>query len=158
MKVEYIEPFVRAAAEVAQRELGWHVDRQSMSLLRSAYTTHDVTLLLGVEGEVRGLVLYCLPEATACKMAGGMLGYDVIELDTLAQSGLAEFGHLVSNAAGLYLAEAGYPATLTPPTVLLGHGTLVTMVDLPRLIIPLTTDGGSFEIHLMLRASGASSA
>jgi chemotaxis protein CheX len=155
VKVEYVDPFVRAATEVVERELSWQVERQSLSLLRSAYTTHDVTVLLGIDGKVRGVVLYCLPEATACAMARGMLGHEVTELDPLAQSGLAELGHLISGTAAAYLAEAGYPSTVTAPTVLIGQGTLVSMVDLPRLVIRLSSEGGPFEIHLMVQLSSS---
>ncbi|MCS6802926.1 MAG: chemotaxis protein CheX [Chloroflexota bacterium] len=152
MKVEYINPFVRAASEVLERELGCAFQQGAASLHRSAYTTHDVTLLVAVSGDVRGVVLYCFAEAAACAIAAALLGQELPEFDDLAQSGIAELGDLITTAAGAYLSDAGYHATLSAPTLLIGTGTMVSALDLPRLVVPLMSDVGSLEIHIALRA------
>jgi chemotaxis protein CheX len=153
VKAEYINPFVRAAADVLKREAGCAIRQGAVSLLRSAYTTHEVTVLVAVHGDVRGLVLYGFTESTACAMATVVLGHELIEFDELAKSGIAEFGALITTAASAYLSEAGYRTTIAAPTVLTGVGTLVATVDLPRLVIPLTSDVGPLEIHVALRSS-----
>ncbi|MCS7001824.1 MAG: chemotaxis protein CheX, partial [Dehalococcoidia bacterium] len=122
-----------------------------VSLLRSAYTNQDVTVLVGVTGDVRGVVLYCLSAQTACKFAEQMLGQQVPEFDDLAQSGIAELGNVITGAAGVHLAEAGFTFNITPPTLLIGNGTMVSTVDLPRLVIPVKTEHGPLEIHVALQ-------
>ncbi|GIW07722.1 MAG: chemotaxis protein CheX [Dehalococcoidia bacterium] len=152
MKVEYINPFVRAAGEVLERELNCVIEQGTVSLCRSAYTTHDVTVLVGVTGDIQGLVLYGLAEEAACAMAAVILGQDVSELDDLAQSGIAELGNSITAAAGVYLEEAGYHSTMTPPTLLLGKGTMISTIDLPRLVVPITCELGALDIHIALHS------
>ncbi len=153
MKVEYINPFVQAATEVLERELGCTVDQGKMSTTRSAYTTEDVSVLIGVHGEVRGMVLYCLSEKTASNIAAIVLSQEVPELDEFAQSGIAEISNVITGTAGRYLAEAGFSANISPPTLLIGRGTMVSTANLNRLIIPLNTELGAFEVHIALNAT-----
>lgn len=152
MRAEYINPFVRAAADVLKREVGCAIRQGTVSLLRSAYTTHEVTVLVAVDGDVRGLVLYGFAEVTACAMAAAVIGQELAEFDELAKSGIAELGALITAAASAYLSEAGYQTSIDAPTVLTGVGTMVSTVDLPRLVIPLTSDIGALEIHVALRS------
>ena len=151
MKVEYINPFVRAATEVLERELGRAVEQGTVYLHRSAYTSQEVTVLIGVTGQVRGIVLYCLSQQTACAIAAAILGQEVPEFDELAQSGIAEIGNVITGTASVYLAEAGFTSTITPPTLLIGQGTMVSTIDLPRLVIPILTELGTIEIHVALQ-------
>ena len=65
MKVEFVNPFIQAASEVLEAELGGDTQRGSIAMHKSAYTTDEVTALVGVTGTVSGLVLYSMSEATA---------------------------------------------------------------------------------------------
>jgi chemotaxis protein CheX len=71
----------------------------------------------------------------------------------LAQSGIGELGNVITGRAGILLAEAGYPSNITPPALVVGKGTLVTTLDLNRLVFPLQTEQGPLEIHVVLKAA-----
>lgn len=155
MKAEYINPFVKAAASVLRDELGSEVGRGEIYLHRSAYTSQDVTVLIGVTGQVNGIVLYSLSKLTACNIAAHILDQPFPEFDDLAQSGVAEIGNVITGTAGIHLSEAGFTTNISPPTVLVGSGTMVSTIDLPRLVIPLTTMAGPIEIHVALQVMGS---
>jgi chemotaxis protein CheX len=55
------------------------------------------------------------------------------------------------------LAEAGFQADISPPTLVMGKGTLISTLDFQRLVVPLRTPLGDLQIHLALRESGESS-
>lgn len=150
MKSEYINPFLKAAVAVLEQELSSPVSRGEISLKRSSYTTHDVTVVIGVTGAVEGTVLLCLSQETACDMVGKILGQPFAEFDELAQSGTAEVGNVITGSAGAQLADAGFHSTISPPTIVIGSNTMVSTLDLPRIVIPLGTCAGPMELHVAL--------
>ena len=153
MKVEFVNPFIQAAREVLESELGGETQRGNIHLQKSAYTTDEVTALVGVTGAVQGMVLYSLSEETARGIVSRLMGQEFTQFDALAQSGIGELGNVITGRAGVLLAEAGYPSNITPPALVIGKGTLVTTLDLNRLVFPLQTPVGQLEIQVVLKAA-----
>jgi chemotaxis protein CheX len=151
MKVEFVNPFIQAATEVLDSELGGATSRGTLRMQKSAVTTDEVTSILGVTGSVAGIVFYSMSQDTARAMVSRMMGQDFDQFDELAQSGIGELGNVITGRAGVLLAEAGYSSNITPPALVLGKGTMVTTLDLNRLVFPLETEVGTFEIQVVLR-------
>ena len=158
MRAEFINPFLNAACEVLESELGSAPQRGSIGLQRSAYTSDEVTAVVGVTGSVGGMVLYSMTEETARAMVAKMMGQDFPEFDALAQSGIGEIGNVITGRAAVLLAEAGFPSDLAPPMLLVGRGTMVSTLDVQRLVIPLQTEVGQVEVQVALRENAASAA
>jgi len=155
MRAEFINPFLQAATEVLESELGSTPQRGSVGLQRSAYTSDEVTAVVAVTGEVAGMVMFAMTEPTARAMVSKMMGQDFPEFDALAQSGIAEIGNVITGRAAVLLSEAGFPSDLAPPMLLVGRNTLISTLDVQRLIIPIETDLGKIEIQVALKLSGA---
>jgi chemotaxis protein CheX len=155
MRVEFINPFVQAVTEVLESELGTAPERGSIGLQRSAYTSNEVTAVVAVAGEVAGMVMFAMTELTARGMVAKMLGQDFAEFDALAQSGIAEIGNVITGRAAVLLSEAGFPSDLAPPMLLIGKNTMISTLDVQRLVIPMETEFGSVEVQVALKLSGA---
>jgi chemotaxis protein CheX len=151
VKVEFVNPFIQAATEVLESELGGESQRGELRLHKSAVTTDEVTAIVGVTGTVMGLVLYSMNETTALAILSRTMNQDFGEFDALAQSGIGELGNVITGRAGVLLSQAGYPSNMTPPAVVVGTGTMVTTLDLNRLVLPLETAVGSLEVQIVLR-------
>jgi chemotaxis protein CheX len=153
MKAEFINPFLHAATEVLKSELGSTPKRGNVGLQRSAYTSDDVTAVVAVTGDVAGMVMLAMNEETARAMVSRMMGQEFPEFDALAQSGIAEIGNVITGRAAVLLAEAGYPSDLAPPMLLVGRNTMISTLDVQRLVIPLETDLGKIEVQVALKLS-----
>ena len=153
MNVEMVNPFVTAARDVLKAELSSEVERGKLALNKSSTTEEEVTALIAVTGEVRGLVLYTLSMATACQFAGRMLDQECTELDELGQSAIAELANMITGKASTLLEEAGLKSDISPPALVLGNGSTVSTVDLTRLVVPLETTYGRLSIHVALEAA-----
>lgn len=153
MKVEVINPFIQAAREVLESELGADPERGELHVRKSACTTNEVTTVVGVTGQVSGIVLYSMSLATAIGLVSRMMGQEFAEFDALAQSGIGELGNVITGRAGVLLSEAGYPSNITPPALVIGEGTMITTLDLNRLVFPLQTDVGALEVQVVLKAA-----
>jgi chemotaxis protein CheX len=143
LRVDFINPFLQAASGVLTAEIGEAPERGPLCLHPSAYTSLDVTALIGVTGQVSGIVLFGLTEATACAIAGRILGQPFTTFDDLAQSGIGELANVIVGRATTLLAAAGYSSTIAPPALIIDH---------QRLVIPLQTSLGHLELQVALRA------
>jgi chemotaxis protein CheX len=112
-----------------------------------------VTAVVGVSGAVAGLVLYSMSEATALAVVSRVMARPFETFDQLAQSGIAELGNVITARAAVLLSEAGYASNITPPALVVGRDTMITTLDLNRLVFPLQTDLGALELQVVLRAA-----
>src|SRR2546423_6667770 len=158
MRAEVINPFLQAATEVLESELGTTPSRGSIGLQRSAYTSDEVTAVVAVTGDVAGMVMFAMTEETARAIVSQIMGQDFPTFDALAQSGIAEIGNVITGRAAVLLAEAGFPSDLAPPMLLVGRGTMVSTLDVQRLVIPLQTEVGQVEVQVALKENAASAA
>jgi chemotaxis protein CheX len=60
---------------------------------------------------------------------------------------------VITGRAGGLLAEAGYPTNISPPGLVLGKGTMITTLDLNRLVFPLQTPVGCLEMQVVVKAN-----
>ena len=149
MKVIYA--FAEAAQEVLTAETSRKFARGEMELSDHAYLSGEVTVIISLMGQIMGTVLYTLTEATALDLAGHLMGEPFAAFTSLAQSGIAELGNVITGRASGKLAQAGYEILISPPTLLIGKGTTLSTLDLPRLFIPLTSPQANLGLHLALR-------
>jgi len=155
MRAEFINPFLQAASEVLESELGTTPQCGSIGLHRSAYTSDEVTAVVAVTGGVAGMVMFAMTEETARAMVSKMLGQDFPTFDALAQSGIAEIGNVITGRAAVLLAEAGFPSALAPPMLIVGRDTMINTLDVQRLVIPMETELGSVEVQVALKLATA---
>ncbi len=151
MRVELVNAFIVAAGEVLASEASVKVSRGPLSLERDAYVTDGVTVLVSVIGEVWGMALYGMGQETAKGLLSRMMGQEVTSFDELAQSGVGELGNVITGKATTKLAELGYSADISVPTLILGKGSRISTLDIGRLVIPLETEVGTMRVNLALR-------
>jgi chemotaxis protein CheX len=151
MNAKMLNPFLDAANEVLAAEAQVQVTRGTLTLQKSAMTTDDVTVLLSMVGRVQGVVLYGLSMQTGLALATRMMGQEFASFDSLAQSGIAELGNVITGRASIRLAEAGFETDISPPTLIQGKSVTISTLDFPRLVVPLTTPLGDLTVHLALR-------
>jgi chemotaxis protein CheX len=151
MNVKFLNPFIDAAIEVLQAEVNVTATRGSLDLQKSALTADDVTILIHMVGEVYGVVLFSMPFTTGMRMVSSILGQEFSEFTSLAQSGVAELGNVITGRATIKLYQAGYQSNISPPAVITGKGVQISTLDFPRIVVPLTTNLGNLTIHLALR-------
>jgi len=151
MNVKFLNPFIDAAIEVLQAEVNLKVNRGGLDLQKSALTTDDVTILIHLVGGVYGLVLFSMPETTGMRIVSSIMGQEFTQFTSLAQSGVAELGNVITGRATIKLYQAGFQSNISPPAVITGKGVQISTLDFPRIVVPLSTDMGNLTIHLALR-------
>jgi chemotaxis protein CheX len=151
MDAKLLNPFIEAAVEVLKAEVNATITRGVLSLQKSSMTTDDITVLINLIGDVFGIVMYSMPTSTGLNMVSKIMGQEMTELDSLAQSGVAELGNVISGRATLKFSQAGYNADISTPTIVVGKGVEISTLDFPRIVVPLETELGVITVHLALR-------
>lgn len=150
MKVEFIDPFIKAAYSVIDTLIQDVPERGPLSLRTSTFTTQQVTIMAGVNGHVKGIVLYGMSIITAQKIASAMMGEPITKVDDMVWSAVSELGNIITGNAIQFLYNAGYQCNITPPTVLRGMN-LDVSTFIPALVVPLTSKFGRIEINAALQ-------
>ena len=151
MNVKFLNPFVEAANEVLQAEVGVTISRGNLSLHKSALTADEVTVMISMVGQVQGVVLYGLSVPTSLALVSQMMGETCTEFDNLAQSGIAELGNVITGRASIKLSEAGYNCNISPPALIVGKNITISTLDFSRIVVPLGSSLGEITVHLALR-------
>lgn len=151
LKVEFVNPFLEAAFEVFEKETNLRLDKGPISALNSSQTSQEVSVLIGVTGQVHGQVIYGMSSKTAKKIAGVMIERPVPLLDELALSAISELGNMITGLATLKFGDSYSNLAITPPTLIIGTNVLISTVDIQRLYIALTSEVGAVEVSIALR-------
>lgn len=151
LKAEFVNPFLSAAFHVLEQEIRCQVKKGVVRVDDTALASDEVTVLVGVAGEVKGVVMYCMTERTAKAFVAAMTGETVPVFDKVGESAVAEMGNVITGLASGLLEKAGYRCNISPPSVITGRGVVISTVAIKRLIIPLETAMGSVIIHVALQ-------
>lgn len=149
MRVEFVDPFVRAGFTALEQLVHDRPERAALSMRATSFTTQQVSIVVGVNGLIGGTVLYGMSFVTAQKIASAMIGRPIQEMDDAAWNAIAELGDIISGNAIKSLHEAGYKCNITPPSILRGMNVEVSTMVL-ALVVPLTTRFGRIEINVAL--------
>src|ERR1700724_4601595 len=151
MRADVVQPFVLAAKDVLEAELGGDVGRGAVRVERGDFAAGEVTAVVGVTGALSGAILFRMSEATALAIVGQMMGQKFDELDALAGSGVGELGNVITGRAGVLLERAGIRADIAPPMLIVGRGGLMASLHLSRFLVPLETRVGSIDLQIALK-------
>ena len=121
MKVEWIQPFVTSAIRVLEAELGMEAQVGELAAERAANTTQEVSVLIGVTGQVEGTVIYGTSKLVATEMVMHLTGERRPVFDEVSESAMGELGNIISGGAAALFEESGIHCSISPPTVIVGR-------------------------------------
>ena len=152
--VELVQPYLQAAKDVIGRETSSTVGVGKVALRKPPASTGEVSILIGVTGQIQGVVMLTMDRQTALNIVGHITGEAYAELDSLAQSAVAELANVVSGRGGIALASLGRETTISPPALLVGSGGgSISTLDIPIYCIPLQTECGVVDLQVALKDS-----
>jgi len=152
--VELINVFIKAATDVLQSEVGEEASAGSVRVLSSAQTSEEVTVMIGVSGDVRGMVLLGMSERTAKAIVSRMMDEPCPLFDELAQSGIAEMGNVITGIATQGLEAHGFSVTISPPALISGGpGIMISTINFRRFVVPLKCSVGDLTLHAAIEVA-----
>lgn len=155
MNIDLINPFVLSSFSVLRSLLNDTPAKGELSVRPGCSTTHPVSVLCGVTGDVRGQVIFGMSLLTADRVAGAMLGASIMTFDDLAASAIAELANMISGNALILLSEQGYHCDISPPAIVRGSELAISTFQIPAVVIPLAIAGGEIFLTVGLERAGS---
>jgi chemotaxis protein CheX len=152
LKLDCIDPFVRAGFSVLETLLKARPGRGPLAMRTSTSTTQQLTIMMKVSGDAQGVVLYGMSLVAAQKIASTMLDRPVTELDDAAWEAINQLARTINENAMRLLGEAGYKCEISPAEIVRGVNVAVS-TEVPALVVPISTRFGRLEIDIALSMS-----
>jgi chemotaxis protein CheX len=123
--------------------------------IRGDEALDEVTVLLGIVGDLEGHFLLGCSTPAALGIARNMMGnQEYPAFDDLCASALAELGNMIAGTTMTQLAGLGHSCNLLPPSVLRAEHALLKL-SVPIVIkLPLKTSVGGIAVCIGLKETG----
>ncbi|SMC53062.1 chemotaxis protein CheX [Sporomusa malonica] len=152
MDVNMINPILDAFVSIVP-QLGFQtVEKKGISLAESSLNYQGILINIGVVGPLKGAILIGMDLDSAKLFASKMMmGMEVAELDSLAQSAISEMGNMVCANACTNFAKVGVDGLdISPPTLLIGNDGQVRLAVPKVIVVKLAVDGIIVNVYVGL--------
>lgn len=154
MNAQFINPFVEGVDSVFQMMLNVKPARCKVRMGGGGNgQTNCLTSLVGISGQVQGVVVLRFPPPTAIEMAKRMLGTDLTEVSEEVIDAISE---IVNMVAGSAKAKLNYdpPLDLGLPTVVQGNNYKVRYpTGSTWLEVPFESEAGNFTLEVTFESN-----
>jgi chemotaxis protein CheX len=152
MKVEYINPFIKATTEVLKTIANIEFSIGRPYIKASPYEPKNVMIMVGITGEIRGQAVISMDMDMAKKIASAMMmGMPVDELDELSKSAVSELGNMIMGNSATLLYNGGVNIDITPPTLMIGDNLSISSGSMRTLGVPLTSHIGEITLDISVK-------
>jgi chemotaxis protein CheX len=154
VRAEYLNPFVEGLQNVFTMMLGLHPERQALRICAPMAGSERITSLIGITGQVSGMVALRFPPDTARQIAGRFLGNEIPTVDDNVLDAVSELVNMIAGQAKSKF-EHDPPLRLGLPTVVQGSEYRVKYPSKSVwLEVPYQSEVGEFSMEVTYSASG----
>ncbi|HHX22720.1 MAG: chemotaxis protein CheX [Tepidanaerobacteraceae bacterium] len=152
MNVEHINPFIQASRNVLKTIANMDVSLGKVYIKTSPYGSEEIVIIVGFMGDLRGQVIFSMDKSVACELASAMMmGMQIVELDEMSKSAIAESVNMILGNAATLLYEKGIKIEITPPSLMMGDNIQISTPKMKTLCIPLVLSSDeTIEIDIAL--------
>lgn len=146
-------PFIKSTKNIFETMLQMGIEIGEPAVKADRAPSHDVSGIIGFNGDVGGSVVLSFPFATAHRIVSVFTG---MEVDPEATDDVADaVGELVNMIAGGAKAQfSGKKVSITCPSVVVGSDhTVQNAKDAVCVLIPCDCDCGNFTVEVAIKSS-----
>ena len=153
MKEEYVNAFLVPAQLVWEKELACPLEFVGAEMISNMFTTAELTVIIGVSGDLEGSVLYDFGNGTSLALAGRMMGEAIAEHNDVSLSAVGELANMITGNAATQLSNAGYSCTISPPIMIEMIGSRIATVGGAQILATFNSELGELNIRISLKES-----
>jgi len=133
-----------------EKAVGVPTQRGRIYLKEQNVPSYDIAIVIGIRGDLVGLVVLSLESSVAERVASSMLmGMPVTGLSELAISAISELANMIVGNASITLArQAKCICDISVPKVLTNYNLSDFKNNIRTICIPVKTEIGDFEINI----------
>lgn len=115
---QYMEALQEAADSLFKSHFGIHVEITQLDIGNAEVKTEEISVLLGIVGDLKGQIICSFHENTAKNIVGMMMGgMEIPEIDEMAWSAIQEFGNWIAGTTAVEMSKKGISVDVTPPVL-----------------------------------------
>lgn len=140
---------VDATLEVFASMIFIEIEPQAATDESVAALSPNLSSLIGLAGDLKGILAIHCPENAALEITSAMLGMEVTELGEDAKDAIGEIANMIAGGLKVSLAEEEKKIELAIPTTVIGRSIRASgLSGAKRIMIPFTCPSGRFGIEL----------
>ncbi|MBU9713154.1 chemotaxis protein CheX [Evansella tamaricis] len=148
MNVDHVNAVCRATKTILTNHFGIEVTPLNPSAQKHDFLSNNVSVLLGINGDLSGEIICSIDEQTAINIVSIMMGGLTIEkLDDMGRSAIQEFGNWIAGSTAMELSKQQF-VDVTPPVV--KEGIVHFQGGKLFITVPLRSTLGLIEVHISL--------
>lgn len=152
VKVEHVNAFVASTMETFTKMVGVPAKPGKITLKKDAKYDYDISGMIGLSGDAKGMVSLCFTKAAALKVSNKFAGADNRELNGEVCDCIGELANIVVGNAKKGL--EGFNVSISLPTVIQGNNhQIMEPKEVYSFTIPFETELGSFHLIVCLKAA-----
>ncbi|MBI9011081.1 MAG: chemotaxis protein CheX [Clostridiales bacterium] len=152
MRVEYINPFIKASTEVLKMIAQIDFTTGKPYMKSSPFTPSSVLIVVGITGAIQGQAVISMSKELAMGVASKMMmGMPVNELDEMSKSALSELGNMIMGNAATLLYNEKVHVDITPPTLMVGDGITISSSTMTTIGVPLNSELGTMNFDISIK-------
>ena len=149
MDVKFINPFLEATLHVLQTISNIDPEKGTPYLKKTNVAVGDVSGVLGLAGDMNGIISVTFTESCILYIVTGMFGEVVSEIDESIRDAVGEITNMISGQARQQLEAQGIRLQAAIPSVVMGKGhTIAHLTKKPIIALPFSTQGGEFTVEI----------
>jgi chemotaxis protein CheX len=152
MDVNMINPILAAFADVLPQIGFQNIEKKGVSLTGTTLNNSGVLLNIALLGKLKGIIMIGMDIESAKRFASKMMmGMEVAEFDSLAQSAVSEMGNMVCANACTHFSKIGLGGLdISPPTLMIGDGVMATLPVPQIIVVNFCVDGIDIQVYIGL--------
>jgi chemotaxis protein CheX len=143
VKVDYINPFLTASKKIIKSVLRLEMNLGNLSVKEEQILNDIFVVIIGVSGDFRGRVMFCIKREVACNIASIMMCKTINKMDDVAQSAVGELANMILGRSGIIFSNKGIKVNISPPTIIQGKKLTITPLKDKIVNIPLMLSNNS---------------
>lgn len=150
MKANHVNAICRATKTILLNHFGVDVKLLKPSAGNDYVPSNQVSVILGINGQLNGQIICSFSNQTAKRIVGIMMGgMEVKELDDIGWSAVQEFGNWVAGTTATELSKEQCIIDVTPPMV--NDGVTTFRTNMRFVTIPLNSKIGDIDVHIAVK-------
>lgn len=147
--MEIEQSLINATLEVFASMIFIDITPEIPSGNEAAVIESNLSSLIGLAGDLKGLLAIQCPGEVAMGITGAMLGMEVTELGEDAKDAIGEIANMVAGGLKAALAPSGKKIELAIPTTIIGTSIRTSgLSGANRIMIPFSSPIGRFGVEL----------
>ncbi|KMT22012.1 chemotaxis protein CheX [Clostridium cylindrosporum] len=152
MDIKNIDPFLDSMKSVLGQFGITDIKVSGIKKKEEMFVGKEVTSIIGLIGDLKGNVSYCMSEDTAKKVISAMMmGMSIDEIDEMGRSAVSELTNMITGNAATIMGENGCSVDISTPSMIFGKDVHLMISKNEVISVNMDTSIGEFEVNIGLK-------